>query len=78
MKQQAFGKLESMRLEMRALEGRDFSNDLWKDKCKELFEICKDLQKENEELKSEQHVPSMQQQPQVLSPTSGYGYEKKV
>ena len=36
---------------MKALEGRDFANDLWKEKCKELFDICKDLQKENDELK---------------------------
>ena len=44
MKEQAFTKLDNLRLEMRALERRDFTNDLWKDKCKELFEICKDLQ----------------------------------
>ena len=43
MKNQAYDKLENLRLEMRALEGRDFTGDLWKEKCKELFDICKDL-----------------------------------
>jgi len=51
VKEQAFEKLEAMRLEMRGLEGKDFSSDLWKNKCKELFEICKDLQTENKDLK---------------------------
>jgi hypothetical protein len=51
LKEQAFGKLESLRLEMRALEGKDYTSELWKDKCKELFEICKELQKENDGLK---------------------------
>lgn len=37
---------------MRALEGKDLKSDLWKDKCRELFEMCKDLQQENEDLKS--------------------------
>ena len=36
---------------MRALEGQDMKSDLWKDKCKELFEICKDLERENDDLK---------------------------
>lgn len=27
-------------------------SDLWKDKCRELFDICKDLEQENDELKS--------------------------
>ena len=52
IKSQAFGRLESLRLEMRALEGRDYTSDLWKEKCKELFDICKDLQKENDDIKS--------------------------
>jgi hypothetical protein len=30
-------------MEMRTLEGRDLTSELWKDKCKELFDICKDL-----------------------------------
>ena len=37
---------------MRALEGQDMKSDLWKDKCRELFEICKDLEQENDGLKS--------------------------
>lgn len=37
---------------MRALEGKDLKSDLWKDKCRELFEMCKDLQVENDDLKS--------------------------
>ena len=40
-----------MRLEIRALEGKDLNGDVWKEKCKELFDICKDMQKENEDLK---------------------------
>jgi hypothetical protein len=43
MKSLAVGKMDSMRLEMRALEGRDYTSDMWKDKCKELFNICKEL-----------------------------------
>lgn len=37
---------------MKALEGKDIKSDLWKDKCRELFDMCKDLEKENTELKS--------------------------
>ena len=49
----AFEKLESMRIEMKSLEGKDnIKNDLWKGKCKELYDICRDLEKENETLKS--------------------------
>ena len=52
MKVHAFDQLEAMRLEIKAIEGKDMSNgDLWKQKCKELFDICKDLQKENDDLK---------------------------
>lgn len=43
MKSQAFNKLDALRLEMKALEGKDGNNDPWKDKCKELFDICKEL-----------------------------------
>jgi hypothetical protein len=32
-----------MRNEIRAIEGKDFSGELWKEKCKELFDICKEL-----------------------------------
>ena len=51
-KNEAFAKLESMRIEMKALEGTDIKNDLWKDKCKELSEISKDLELENDGLRS--------------------------
>lgn len=47
--------MEGLRYEMRVIEGRDFSSDLWKDKCKEMFEICKDLQAENEALRQKAH-----------------------
>jgi len=52
MKLQAYDRLEGLRVEMRALEGQDMKSDLWKDKCRELFDICKDLEQENDELKS--------------------------
>jgi len=51
-KQEAFEKLESMRVEMKSMEGKDtIKNDLWKDKCKELYEICRELESENSTLK---------------------------
>ncbi len=51
-KQEAFEKLESMRIEMKTLEGKDsIKNDLWKSKCKELYEICKELERENATVK---------------------------
>jgi hypothetical protein len=52
MKLQAYDRLEGLRVEMRALEGKDMKSDLWKDKCRELFEICKDLEQENEDLRA--------------------------
>lgn len=51
-KKEAYAKLESMRIEMKALEGTDIKNDLWKDKCKELYEISKELESENDGLRS--------------------------
>ena len=51
LKLQAYDRLEGLRVEMRALEGKDIKSDLWKDKCRELFDICKDLEKENDDLK---------------------------
>jgi len=48
MKLQAYDRLEGLRVEMRTLEGQDMKSDLWKDKCKELFDICKDLEREND------------------------------
>ena len=50
-KNEAFAKLESMRIEMKALEGTDIKNDLWKDKCKELYELSKELELENDGLR---------------------------
>ena len=39
-KNQAFDKLDAMRVEMKTLEGKDtVKNDLWKEKCKE-YEVC--------------------------------------
>lgn len=49
-----------MRLEMKALEGKDMKNDLWKDKCKELYEICKELENENDKLRN--NFGAMQQE----------------
>jgi hypothetical protein len=44
MKVHAFDQLEAMRLEIKAIEGKDMGNgEMWKQKCKELFDICKDL-----------------------------------
>ena len=40
-----------MRVEMKALEGTDVKNDLWMEKCKELYEISKELEKENDGLR---------------------------
>ncbi len=52
-KTQAFEKLDAMRVEMKALEGKDsVKNDLWKDKCKELYDICRELENENLNLKN--------------------------
>lgn len=52
-KGQAFEKLDAMRVEMKSLEGKDsVKNDLWKEKCKELYDICRDLEQENSTLKS--------------------------
>lgn len=42
-----------MRIEMKTLEGKDsVKNDLWKDKCKELYDICRELEIDNESLKT--------------------------
>lgn len=51
-KLEAFEKLDAMRIEMKTLEGKDsVKNDLWKDKCKELYDICRELEIENDSLK---------------------------
>lgn len=47
-----------MRQEIKAIEGKDLGNsDLWKEKCKELFDICKELQSENDQLKKQASIP---------------------
>jgi hypothetical protein len=52
-KLEAFDKLDIMRVEMKTLEGKDsVKNDLWKDKCKELYDICRELEIENDSLKT--------------------------
>jgi len=52
-KNQAYEKLDAMRVEMKTLEGKDsVKNDLWKEKCKELYDICRDLEIENQTLKN--------------------------
>ena len=41
-----------MRIEMKSMEGKDtVKNDLWKDKCKELYEICRELEHDNQSTK---------------------------
>lgn len=51
-KLEAFEKLDAMRVEMKTLEGKDsIKNDLWKEKCKELYDICRELETDNESLK---------------------------
>lgn len=53
-KLEAFEKLDAMRIEMKTLEGKDsVKNDLWQDKCKELYQICRELQSENENLQTQ-------------------------
>lgn len=47
---EAQDQMEGLRYEIRVIEGRDMSSDLWKEKCKEMFAICKELQAENEAL----------------------------
>ena len=45
MKEKAFQRLDALRLEIRAIEGQEITEDIWKDKCKE-------LQTENENLRA--------------------------
>lgn len=59
-KMDAFEKLESMRLEIKTLEGKDMKNDLWKDKCKELYDMCAELEKENDSIKDNYYVSTQQ------------------
>lgn len=63
-----------MRIEIKAIEGGQNTQenvaDLWKQKCKELFEICRDLQKENDDLKAAKTVTVMTK----LDSTRGGGH----
>lgn len=59
IKESAFARLDGLRMEIRAIEGQDIGDDIWKEKCKELFGLCKELQKENEELRNNVQMPEM-------------------
>jgi hypothetical protein len=63
IKESAFARLEGLRMEIRAIEGQDIGDDVWKEKCKELFGLCKELQKENEELRNNVQIPETQNNP---------------
>ena len=56
IKESAFARLDGLRMEIRAIEGQDIGDDIWKEKCKELFNLCKELQKENEDLRNSHHA----------------------
>ena len=58
MKEKAFQRLDALRLEIRAIEGQEITEDIWKDKCKELFALCKELQTENENLRAAMQTSS--------------------
>lgn len=59
IKESAFARLDGLRMEIRAIEGQDIGDDIWKEKCKELFSLCKELQKENEDLRNTAHIPEL-------------------
>ena len=46
-------------MEIRAIEGQDIGDDIWKEKWKELFSLWEELQKENEELRSISQLPEL-------------------
>ena len=39
IKDSAFARLDGLRMEIRAIEGQDIGDDIWKEKCKELFSL---------------------------------------
>lgn len=44
-------KLENLRGELSVIEGQDKTSiEIWKDKCKQLIDICKSFKEENEKL----------------------------
>ena len=51
LKESAFERLDALRLEIRAIEGQEITEDIYKEKCKELHAMCMELQRENEEYK---------------------------
>jgi hypothetical protein len=59
IKESAFARLDGLRMEIRAIEGQDIGDDIWKEKWKELFGLCIELQKENEELRNNVQIPEM-------------------
>jgi len=63
IKESAFARLDGLRMEIRAIEGQEIGDDIWKEKCKELFSLCKELQKENEDLRNNTQLPDMSNNP---------------
>lgn len=54
LKKEAFNKLEGLRIELKAVEGPDRATvDIWKDKCRQLIGMCKELQEENDLLQEQ-------------------------
>jgi hypothetical protein len=52
LKKDVFERLESLRMELKMLEKNEGSlSDVWKQKCKELVDICNKLRTENDFLK---------------------------
>ena len=50
-KMEAMTKLESLRYELQMIQGNDqVSVNFWKEQCQSLFEICKNLKEDNENL----------------------------
>lgn len=59
IKESAFVRLEGLRMEIKAIDSDSQSYDVWKEKCKELFALCKELQKENEDLRNFSQINEM-------------------
>lgn len=52
IKREALERLEGLRVELRMLEKNEGSMaEVWKQKCKELIDICNKLKEENEGMK---------------------------
>ena len=52
MKQEVLERLETLRTELRMLEKNEGSMaEVWKQKCKELVDICNKLKDENESIR---------------------------